>query len=54
MPKGLANLYDFGTRIPLIVYMPDKYKGGRIIDDFVSLNDFAPTFLELAGIPVTD
>ncbi len=54
MPRGLANLYDFGTRIPLIVSMPARYKGGRVIDDFVSLNDFAPTFLELAGIPVPD
>jgi N-sulfoglucosamine sulfohydrolase len=54
MPRGLANLYDFGTRIPLIVYMPERYKGGRVIDDFVSLNDFAPTFLELAGISVPD
>ncbi len=49
MPKGLANLYDFGTRIPLIVSMPSRLKGGRVVDDFISLNDFAPTFLELAG-----
>jgi arylsulfatase A-like enzyme len=54
MPRGLANLYDFGTRIPLIMYMPERYKGGRVIDDFVSLNDFAPTFLELAGLPVPE
>ena len=54
MPRGLANLYDFGTRIPLIVSMPARYQGGRVIDDFVSLNDFAPTFLELAGLPVPD
>jgi N-sulfoglucosamine sulfohydrolase len=52
MPRGLANLYDFGTRIPLIISMPSRYKGGRVIDDFVSLNDFAPTFLELAAIPI--
>jgi N-sulfoglucosamine sulfohydrolase len=52
MPRGLANLYDFGTRIPLVISMPSQYKGGRVVDDFVSLNDFAPTFLELAGIPV--
>jgi arylsulfatase A-like enzyme len=54
MPRGLANLYDFGTRIPLIVSMPERYKGGRVIDDFVSLNDFAPTFLELAGLSIPD
>lgn len=52
MPRGLANLYDFGTRIPLIISMPERFKGGRVVDDFVSLNDLAPTFLELAGIPV--
>jgi N-sulfoglucosamine sulfohydrolase len=54
MPRGLANLYDFGTRIPLIVSMPERYKGGRVIDDFVSLNDFAPTFLELAGLSIPE
>jgi arylsulfatase A-like enzyme len=52
MPRGLANLYDFGTRIPLIFVMPEKITGNRVVDDFVSLNDLAPTFLELAGLPV--
>jgi len=32
--------------------MPERFKGGRVIDDFVSLNDLAPTFLDLAGIPI--
>ena len=54
MPRGLANLYDFGTRIPLIVSMPSKIKGGRVVEDFVSLNDFAPTFLELAGVEIPE
>ncbi len=52
MPRGLANLYEFGTKIPMIITMPERFKGGRVVDDFVSLNDLAPTFLELAGIPV--
>ncbi|MCG8306885.1 MAG: sulfatase [Cytophagales bacterium] len=52
MPRGLANLYDFGTKIPLIISWPEKFKGNRKIDDFVTLNDFAPTFLELAGIDI--
>ncbi|WP_372932920.1 sulfatase family protein [Mariniphaga sediminis] len=54
MPRGLANLYDFGTRLPFVVYMPERYKGGRVIEDFVSLNDVAPTFLELAGVEVPE
>ena len=50
MPRGLANLYDFGLKIPLIISWPGQFKGGREGCDFVSLNDFAPTFLELVGI----
>jgi N-sulfoglucosamine sulfohydrolase len=26
----------------------------KIVDDFVSLNDFTPTFLELAGVEIPD
>lgn len=52
MPRGLANLYDFGVKLPLIISMPERFPGGRVVDDFVSLNDFAPTILELAGLPI--
>ncbi len=51
MPRGLANLYDFGTRIPMIVSWEGTIPGGRVVDDLVNLNDLAPTFLELAGEP---
>lgn len=54
MPRGLANLYDSGTRLPLIVSMPKRFPGGRVVDDFVSLSDFAPTILELAGLPIPE
>ena len=50
MPRGLANLYDFGTKIPLIISWPDFFTPGREIEDFINIKDFAPTFLELAGI----
>lgn len=50
MPRGLANLYDFGTKIPLIISLPDFFTSGREIEDFINIKDFAPTFLELAGI----
>lgn len=54
MPRGLANLYNMGTKIPMIISMPESYRGNRVVDDFVSLNDLAPTFLDLAGIPIPE
>lgn len=53
MPRGLANLYDFGTRVPLIISWPGKFKQAVVTDNLVTLNDLAPTFLELgeAKIP---
>ena len=54
MPRGLANLYDAGTRLPLIVSHPGQFPGGRVVEDFVSLTDFAPTILELAGLRIPE
>lgn len=46
-PRAKANLYDSGTKVPLIISM-----GGLIvpmeIHEFVSLTDIAPTILEVA------
>ena len=50
MPHGLAHCYDDGTHVPLAVRWPGKVKAGTVSDDFVSLTDFAPTFLEFAGV----
>lgn len=52
MPRGLANLYDFGTHVPLIISWPAKFKKGAVASGLVTLNDLAPTFLEAAGLPV--
>jgi len=49
-PRCKANLYDTGTNVPLAVRWPAKVKGGRTVDDFVSLPDLCPTFLEAAGL----
>ena len=51
--RGKCNLYDFGTRVPLAIAGPGV-KGGRTVDDLVSLPDLAPTFLEAAGLKVPD
>jgi arylsulfatase A-like enzyme len=52
-PRGKANLYDAGTRQPLAVRWPSRIKGGRVVHEFVSLTDLAPTFLDVAGLKPT-
>ncbi len=49
--RGKCTLYDFGTRVPLIVAGPGV-SPSRIVDDFVNLPDLAPTLLEAAGVGV--
>lgn len=53
-PRSKATCYDTGTHQPLAIRWGARVKGGRIVDDFVSLSDLAPTFLEAAGLPVPD
>lgn len=49
--RGKCNLYDLGTQVPLAIRWPGGVKkAGRVVDDFVTLPDLAPTFLEAAGI----
>ncbi len=50
-PRAKAYLYDHGVRQPLAVRWGAKVKPGRVVDDFISLSDLAPTFLEAAGLP---
>jgi len=51
-PRAKANNYEFGTHMPLAISWPTKIKGGRSVDDLVSFIDFAPTFMEAAGLEV--
>ena len=50
-PHGKCNLYDFGAGVGLAIRWGGA-KGGRVVDDLVSLPDLAPTFLELGGVKV--
>ena len=50
MPRALVTLYDFGSKVPLIISWNKNIQPDRVVDDFVNLNDLAPTFLELAGL----
>jgi len=49
-PRGKATLYEAGTHMPLAIRWPAKVKGGRKVDEVVSHTDFAPTFMEAAGL----
>ena len=49
-PRAKTNLYDYGAHMPLAIRWPRRVPGGRIVEDFVSHTDFAPTFLETAGL----
>lgn len=49
-PRAKANLYDSGTRLPLAIRWPAKAKAGRTCNELVSFTDYAPTFLEAAGV----
>lgn len=54
-PRCKANLYDPGTRMPLAMRWGSGISHpGRIIDDFISMTDMAPTFLELAGVEIPE
>jgi len=49
-PRAKANLYEYGFHMPLAVRWGDKVKGGRIVNDLISLTDIAPTILNTAGV----
>lgn len=51
-PRGYPNLYDYGTRMFMAMRWGDRVRGGRVVEDFVTLTDLAPTFLEAAGVAV--
>ncbi|MBL8793178.1 MAG: sulfatase [Planctomycetia bacterium] len=51
-PRCKSNLYDYGARVPLVIAWPKRIPGKRVVTDFTTLADLAPTFLEAAGAPV--
>jgi uncharacterized sulfatase len=53
-PRAKANLYEYGTHMPLAIMWGNKIKGGRTVDDFISAIDFAPTILGVADIEIPE
>jgi N-sulfoglucosamine sulfohydrolase len=49
-PGAKTNLYDAGTRLPLIIRSPDQKSRGVVSQALVDWTDLAPTILAFAGV----
>jgi len=64
LPRGKRWIYDSGSRVPLIVRVPEKWRKtilprnpealqpATVNDDLIAFIDFAPTMLSMAGIAI--
>jgi arylsulfatase A-like enzyme len=50
-PRVKGQIYDDGFHIPFAVRWGDKVKPGRVVTDYITFPDLAPTLMELAGLP---
>lgn len=50
MPRGLANCYDSGSRVPLAIRWIGHLQQGRKVEEFINVAELGPTILDLAGI----
>ena len=48
-----GNTLDAGIHVPLIVHYPEGGKGGTVVKDFITLDDFFPTINEAIGLNET-
>ncbi|MBJ2173244.1 sulfatase [Aureibaculum sp. A20] len=48
--SGKGSAYEGGIREPMLVKWPGKVKEKSVTDDYVIIEDFYPTILEMAGI----
>jgi arylsulfatase A-like enzyme len=50
-PRVKGQVYEYSNHLPLAIMWPEGIRNpGRVVEDFVSFIDFAPTFLEVAGV----
>lgn len=48
--RGKIFLYEAGLKVPLIIRYPDGRRAGSVDDRLISMIDFAPTVMEMAGL----
>ena len=49
-PRVKGQIYEMGFHLPLAVRWGDHAPAGRTVTDFINVRDFAPTFLDAAGL----
>lgn len=49
-PRVKGQIYEDGFHLPLAMRWGKGIKPGRVVEDFINVRDFAPTYLELAGL----
>jgi len=49
-PRVKGQIYEHGFHLPLAVRWGKNIKAGRVVQDFINVRDYAPTFLEAAGL----
>jgi N-sulfoglucosamine sulfohydrolase len=49
-PFVKGQIFDDGFHLPLAMRWGKNIKSGRVVEDFINVRDFAPTFLEIAGL----
>jgi N-sulfoglucosamine sulfohydrolase len=49
-PFVKGQIFEDGFRLPLVMRWGGVIKPGRVVEDFINVRDFAPTFLEVAGL----
>lgn len=60
LPRSKGFIYESGLHVPLVVRVPENFRdfvnrpAGSRTRGFVSFVDFAPTVLNLAGVPVPE
>ncbi len=51
-PRGKGSTYQYSNHVPFAAMWPRGIAGrGRVVEDYISFIDLAPTFLEVAGLP---
>ena len=49
-PYVKGQIHEDGFRLPLAMRWGKAIKPGRVVEDFINVRDFAPTYLEIAGL----